>query len=408
MNDILDNLSEEQLNSEKPQFKLSRTAVIRISIFAVLVIFLVAITIQKAVMISKLTDQYTAKRWTENGKGSSSVSMFLHDDVEIDNMTIGQLRYNLNARLKELLDNGLDDEVVIKKEEIAGSLEDRPGFSSVNQALEGPYAYAYSAKGKITIAASNEASRTINDANTIGVGGDFFLFHPIELKTGRYFDDTELMQDAVILDSNSAFRLFGSYDCIDKMVMINNRPFYVRGVYDPDDSKYSVYAGSDGGFIFMHYSELVNSGSEDKISCIEFVSEEPYSGYLYNFLKEEKNTGISKDGYDVVQNTGRFGVVNLLTNVVSAWSERSMKTTRVVYPYWENIARAYENICGIILIIQMVLLALIIIIGTAYLGHAYKQRTFHLKNVYDFFDDIVDKRRVKKYEENKNSDAKEK
>lgn len=62
--------------------------------------------------------------------------------------------------------------------------------ASITETSENPSARlwvdAYSADGKITLV----NGRNTLDANAIGIGGDFFLFHPLKLITGSYFPVT--------------------------------------------------------------------------------------------------------------------------------------------------------------------------------------------------------------------------
>lgn len=59
--------------------------------------------------------------------------------------------------------------------------------ASITETSENPSARlwvdAYSADGKITLV---NGKNTL-DANAIGIGGDFFMFHPLKLITGAYF-----------------------------------------------------------------------------------------------------------------------------------------------------------------------------------------------------------------------------
>lgn len=394
---------DTQLKKESLLKRLTPLMILRGAVWCVFLILFILVTVNKHILTSGLYDQQADCRWTEKGKGSSQVSIFLNEDVKLDDMAIGFMRYKVSTSLKSFIEDENED----IPEDAIPTEEEKIGFASQNAMLEGPYAYAYSARGSIYIASSDEKSKIISDADAIGVGGDFFLFHPLKLKSGRYFDDTELMNDAVIIDSNTAFRLFGSYDCIGKMVMVGNVPHYVRGVYDPDDSKYSAYAGASGGYVFMYYSSLEKNGTASNVNCVEFVAKDPYNGFLYNYLKDAKNTGLTEGTYTVVQNSGRFEVASLLTNVISVWGARSMQTNALVYPYWENIARAYEDICGVILIAQMISLAILFIGIFAVLHHLYKHRSVHMKILYDKFDDLLDKRRVKNYERLKNKNEEE-
>ena len=58
------------------------------------------------------------------------------------------------------------------------------------------YRDAYSAIGDISVS-TDFGSATVK---TIGVGGDFFLFHPLYLRSGSYISDDDFMQDRVVLE----------------------------------------------------------------------------------------------------------------------------------------------------------------------------------------------------------------
>lgn len=86
--------------------------------------------------------------------------------------------------------------------------------ASITETSENPSARlwvdAYSADGKITLV---NGKNTL-DANAIGIGGDFFMFHPLKPITGSYFSGNDLMQDYCIIDQDAAWQLFGSNDVV--------------------------------------------------------------------------------------------------------------------------------------------------------------------------------------------------
>ena len=116
-------------------------------------------------MSGSLASQQAAMRWSESG-GFSQISCF----------------FSVNSRMSEeqLLEFG---------HSIDGALAE----ASIVQNSENPSARlwvdAYSASGTLTI--STEKGR-ISSASAIGVGGDFFLFHPMDLLYGSYFNGASL------------------------------------------------------------------------------------------------------------------------------------------------------------------------------------------------------------------------
>ena len=71
----------------------------------------------------------------------------------------------------------------------------------LEQSLEAPengslYLDAYSASAAVT-AASDSGSAQVE---AVAVGGEFFYFHPLQLRSGSYISSDDLMDDLVVLD----------------------------------------------------------------------------------------------------------------------------------------------------------------------------------------------------------------
>ena len=93
-------------------------------------------------------------------------------------------------------------------------------------------------------------------------------------------------------------------------------------------------------------------GMGPQATCVEAVLPNPVSGFAAEKLKGVLGSGSS----DVVENTGRFGFISSL-NIFLHPDSRVMRTSRVVYPYWENAARVAENRCGMYAAAIILLLA---------------------------------------------------
>lgn len=164
-------------------------------------------------------------------------------------------------------------------------------------------------------------------AKTIGVGGDFFLFHPLPLRSGSYISNRDFTYDRVVLDEELSWALFGSYDVAGQTVWIQNEPYVVAGVVSREKDKASGKAYADGAGMFISYSAMrhITGGEENTdpgISCYELVMAEPITGFGLSVLRESFPT---KDVSVFVQNTDRYSLKSLLT-VVSQFGERSMNT----------------------------------------------------------------------------------
>ena len=112
---------------------------------------------------------------------------------------------------------------------------------------------AYSGSGELTVE-GNKGKATVA---ATGVGGDWFSFHPLTLRSGGYFDEDDLMHDRVVLDEKLAWQIFGSYDLAGMTVVINNKPFVVAGVVaiESDKSTEKSYTATTGQ-VFLHLDAL--------------------------------------------------------------------------------------------------------------------------------------------------------
>lgn len=177
------------------------------------------------------------------------------------------------------------------------------------------------------------------------MGGEWFSFHPLELRSGGYITEDELMHDRVILDEKLAWQLFGGYDLAGLTVTISGKPYVIAGVVAMEDDRASARAHETNGEIFLHFDalqQLTGGDGSGGISCYELVCAEPISGFTLGLLTEGFKDAVT------VQNTGRFSVKNEL-GLLRNFGTRSMQTSGVVYPYWENAARLNEDSLALVL-----------------------------------------------------------
>jgi hypothetical protein len=263
---------------------------------------------------SALLTQSAAKAW----RGSSEmrfaqVSVFLPEDEKTDVNSIESFRRTLDQAL------------------VDASLEAPEGGSL--------YTDAYSGTATVSVV----SGKTSLSVKTIGVGGDFFLFHPLTLRSGSYLTGSDYMPDRVLLDEELAWALFGSYDVAGMSIQIGERTYPVAGVVHREDDFASKEAYQDGPGMFMSY-EALNAISETKLSCYEIVMPDMISGYAESVVKDKFPVG---DG-TVVENTGRYSFGNLWS-IFRSYGKRSMNTQGIIYPYWENAARLTEDYAALLL-----------------------------------------------------------
>ena len=262
-----------------------------------------------------LPTQSAAKAWRgSNEMRFAQISAFLPEDEKTD--------LNSVETFRRALDQALVD----------ASLEAPEGGSL--------YDDAYSGSATISVT----SGKTSISVKTIGVGGDFFLFHPLQLRSGSYLTGSDYMNDRVLLDEELAWALFGSYDVAGMSIQVGERTYPVAGVVHRESDFASKKAYQDGPGMFMSYDAL-NAITETKISTYELVMPDMISGYAESVVKDKFPVG---DG-TVVQNTGRYGVVRL-AKVLASYGARSMNTQGIIYPYWENAARLTEDYAALLLL----------------------------------------------------------
>lgn len=188
---------------------------------------------------------------------------------------------------------------------------------------------------------SDHASAQVN---AFAVGGDFFYFHPLTLRSGAYIAERDLMDDLVVLDEVLAWRLFGGVELAGLSLTINGKPFVVAGVVAMEDDFATSRAQTEEGTMFFSYSALARLESETSISAYEIVMPDPISGYALSTMEEllSTETGI------VVENSGRFSLTRLV-ELIGAFGTRSMRTGAVAFPYWENALRLAEDYAVLLL-----------------------------------------------------------
>ncbi len=272
-----------------------------------------------------LVDQQMAERWSENG-GVSQVSCYFSDNMEMKPETLIGFARKLDAAL-------LSESITSESENPGARL----------------WADCYSADGQITLTGRNN-SITVD---ALGIGGDFFLFHPYTLLSGSYFSGNDLMQDYCVIDEIAAWQLFGSNDVAGQMITISGIPHMISGVIARPEGDLYEAAGLTGSLAYVSYSTLEKYGRSNGINHYEVVMPNPVPGYALSKVTE--GFGDQAQEVEIIENTTRFSFlrnVQLLTKL----GTRSMNGKAIIYPFWENVARGYEDIVGVVTFVMLLCL----------------------------------------------------
>ena len=170
---------------------------------------------------SSMTDQRLTDRWGDK-KNFAQVSVFFSELAGFDENGAEGLKHTIEKELK--------DASYVREE-------------------GGPKIWlnAYSATGKALIASKYNSV----DVKVVGVSGDFFQFHPLEVVSGSFFESDYVMKDLILLDEYTSFTLFGSNDVVGQVVELAGETFVVCGVYRNTETRLDKLAGNDEPAVFF-------------------------------------------------------------------------------------------------------------------------------------------------------------
>lgn len=298
-----------------------------------------------------LDTQSVAQRWSPEG-GAAQISCFFSRNVTFSQDSVMSFEHSLDSALVEA-------SIVNESENPGARL----------------WADAYSAPGTITLA----SDRTSVKADAVGIGGDFFLFHPLKLVSGAYFSGNDVMKDYCVVDEDLAWQLFGSSNIVGQMITIQDIPHIIVGVVEQGSGKLAEAAGLDSPVVYVSYETLSTYGQSDGITCYEIVMPNPVESYALNYVKE--NIGVQDTESVILENSSRYSVLSLL-KVIGDYGIRAMNGKAIIYPYWENMARGYEDILAAILVIAGMLLLYSVTLVIIALVIVWRHKTWTARSVY--------------------------
>lgn len=327
------------------------------------------IYIISALMASKQDTQDVASRWSDQ-KNVSQISCFFSREADMSVDSILRFEHNLTRSLEEAS--------IISESE------------NKNARL---WADSYSATGKVVLE-SNRGSMTVN---AVGIGGDFFLFHPLQLISGAYFSGNDVLKDYIVIDEDAAWQLFGSNDVVGQLITIRGVPHIITGVIQREQGKLEEAAGLNTSVAYVSYETLSNYGTNFGINTYEIVMPNPVSGYAKKYVFE--NIGVDENNVDIVENTTRYNLIAKI-KLLAQFGTRSMSSKAIIYPYWENIARGYEDILQILFFIMVLLFLYPMVLLVICFIVLWKHKTWTVKSVFFRIQDWV-QRQMERYRSSK-------
>lgn len=306
--------------------------------------------------------QKMVRRWSDE-KETAQISAFLSQNAALTVDNILEFEHNLDKALEEA--------------SITGDSE---------RASARLWVDAYSASGRITLSSRNGSL----EGDALGVGGDYFQFHPLKLLYGAYFSGEDLMQDHIIIDEDAAWKLFGSNDVVGQYVTVAGVPHMISGVVERENDSMARKAGVNSTIIYVSYDSLDKYGTHSGISCYEILMPNPVKKYAFNYVSE--HLGVEESESKVIENSHRFGLAEKF-RILGSFPTRSMNEKAIIYPFWENIARGYEDMVSLLLVFEILFLTYPVLLVVILLVRLWRRRTWHIKDIKNFLIDRKDRYR---------------
>lgn len=209
---------------------------------------------------------------------------------------------------------------------------------------------AYSFERELYLSSKQNAT----SVKAYGVSKDYFLFHPLKLLSGTYFTSSDEVDDGIILDELTAWKLFGAIDVAGLPVQINGNTYLVRGVVRNAEGHFSTASEETEPVIFVDFAMLAKELGEDNplIDSYELLMANPVKNFAESKLQEAMGR---EDGYVLVDNTNRYSYSSRFKRLKN-YGNRGMRTLKIVYPYWENRAIGYEDVVDLLTVLELLLL----------------------------------------------------
>lgn len=273
----------------------------RAALFALLAAVLLTMFVRwrmGALRDSALSQQAADRYAGQSGRSFVQLSIFFHPGDRMGEFSILLLEETLRTGLRRSGSTG------------AGA-EDR-------------FPCALSASGYLNV----QSDRGTFPLQAIGVGGDFFLFHPFRLRYGSLMDIPA--GNGIVVNDRAAWLLFGGLDVVGLPVRIGVDAYVVSGVVSLENDRGSQAAlGSTDCMIFVPFP-LLDTG----VTCCEVVLPEPVKGYGEALVA---SLGVG----DTVNNSARF-TAPAIWDAIRALPKYNMVKSSAPLPYWENAARNTE------------------------------------------------------------------
>jgi len=375
----------------------------RAIVFCSAVIILFILLMIFSAMKKSQSSQTMADRWSSDGTKYAQISIFYPDDKNLYSTSEVE---NIETAINEKMDSESykpvreGAEVWIDAYSTVPFKTTASGRSASDQSMEKAPMPEMSGEGDNE---KKEFSET-HDVNLVGIGGDYFEFHPLELLSGNYIYEGEFRDNRAVLDEESAWALFSSADVVGMKFYAADIEFEVAGVVRHEAQKVTSLSYPETPIIYVHSNILKVSEINDSILCYEAVIPDPVENYAKNIILEYYGVNMMSSTDDavkkgeenlpciIIDNTNRYSSPKLWQNIKD-FGKNLVISKQIVFPYWENAARIMTARLSLVFLTIVIVGAAVIIMVLIFIGKLYLNRTWHLK---DYIEKLTDKYTYKK------------
>ena len=131
----------------------------------------------------------------------------------------------------------------------------------------------------------------------------------------------------------------------------------------------------------------------------------PVKQYALNYVREQ--LGTPEKEVEVLENSSRYQMGKRLRLILD-FGIRSMNGKAIIYPYWENVARGYEDILALLTLFQMLFLIYPSGVLLVWIVIRWKNKTWTARTVLAALQDKLQRAGDKHREQRKNGKNREK
>lgn len=314
-------------------------------------------------MTEQLLSQRAAQRWETEEKPYAQATVFLQQQDAIPQDTVAQIRLNVE---NAMLSGGVAAE-------------------------EYPWLYAFSRTQQAELI-NGIAGSTVE--MTL-VTGDYFQLHPLTIRSGWYFSDSEVMRDRIILDRQTAWELFYSDNVVGQFLEWNGYRYMVAAVVETEPGEFNRLAAENVQRAWV-LADSPGADTTQGFTCVEMVLPQPVEGFAVSVMQSVLD-GYLPEGTVALDNTGRFSLINRW-NALRTISTRWISAKAIAYPYYENAARLMENRLALRLIPEGILAAFACISAVVWLLMLNSRRSWGLHSIPEAIERAVERKRTRDYE----------